>query len=314
MREARIRRDLIAGELAAGRNPADILTAPVEPARARTLADWATEYRASRLDVAAGTVRILNAHLGRILPGLGERDPASLTVADVQAWVVGAAAELKPRSVACYMTTFRLLLDFAGVDPNPARDKRVKLPTIDQEEPVPPTGNQFATILEEVRVPLRRLALVLMEQTAMTVGEIETLAWGDVDVAESKIRLRRRNVKGKRTARARSPQVPVWLMDRIADTCPLEDRTADRRVFPGCTTGALQNMMARACKNAGIPHFTPHDLRHRRLTRWHHDGVPARVLAERGGHSRPSTTLDVYSHVLDPGEVPAGQLEALLDA
>jgi integrase len=85
------------------------------------------------------------------------------------------------------------------------------------------------------------------------------------------------------------------------------------RVFAGTTTSALQNAMARACKAAAIPQFSPHDLRHRRLTRWHDDRVPARVAAERAGHSRPSTTLYVYSHVLDPGEVPASRLAELLD-
>jgi len=85
-------------------------------------------------------------------------------------------------------------------------------------------------------------------------------------------------------------------------------------VFAGTTTNGLQNAMARACKLAGVPHFSPHDLRHRRLTRWHHDRVPVRVMAEWAGHSRASTTLDVYSHVLDPGELPAGRLAELLDA
>jgi integrase len=79
---------------------------------------------------------------------------------------------------------------------------------------------------------------------------------------------------------------------------PLEDRTADRRVFPGSTADALKNAMGRACKLAKIPHFHPHDLRHRRLSLWHGQGVPAKELAGRAGHSTASMTLDVYSHVL----------------
>jgi hypothetical protein len=34
------------------------------------------------------------------------------------------------------------------------------------------------------------------------------------------------------------------------------------------------------------------------------------VLAERLGHSKPSMSLDVYSHTLDPGEVAVEQLQA----
>jgi integrase len=105
-------------------------------------------------------------------------------------------------------------------------------------------------------------------------------------------------------------KVPVWLMDEIAASCPPEDRTADRRVFPGFTADAAKNAMNRACKAAGIAHFHPHDLRHRRITIWHHEGVPARALAERAGHSRASMSLDVYSHTLPPGEVAREELLA----
>jgi hypothetical protein len=44
----------------------------------------------------------------------------------VQAWI--ASAGLASASLKRYMATFRLVLDFARVDPNPARDRRVKLP------------------------------------------------------------------------------------------------------------------------------------------------------------------------------------------
>jgi hypothetical protein len=36
--------------------------------------------------------------------------------------------ELKPSSLSHYIATLRQVLDFAGVEPNPARDRRVKLP------------------------------------------------------------------------------------------------------------------------------------------------------------------------------------------
>jgi hypothetical protein len=52
MKEARTRQGLIAGELAAGRNPADLLRAMVEQPRARTFRQWADRYKASRVDLA----------------------------------------------------------------------------------------------------------------------------------------------------------------------------------------------------------------------------------------------------------------------
>ena len=298
LREAQERQRLIGGELAAGRNPALLLAQLGRPdPSAVTLRHLAPRYEASRIDYASETVKNLKSHLKRILVRFGDRDPASITWSECQELVATWSLELKPASVGRYFRTLRLLLDFAGVDPNPARDKRVKLPTVIEEEPNPPTARQFLAILDSI--PARwPLPLVTIEQTAMTVGETASLAWGDVDVVESRFRLKRRNVKGNRSARARWVQVPRWLMDVIETGCPFEDRTAERRVFAGFTADAAKNAMARACKAAGVPHFHPHDLRHRRISLWHHQGIPARQLADRAGHSRPSMSLDVYSHVL----------------
>jgi integrase len=70
--------------------------------------------------------------------------------------------------------------------------------------------------------------------------------------------------------------------------------------------------MSRACRNAKVPHYHPHDLRHRRITLWHQSGVPARELAERAGHARPSMSLDVYSHVMPSKEVDQEGFRAVL--
>jgi integrase len=308
MSEARARRDFIAGELAAGRNPADALQAMVDAPARRTLAEWAKQYQASRIDLADETAKNLDSHLRRILPTLGELEPETITWGAVQEWVAAMAAELKPGSVKRYVITLRQLLDFAGVEPNPARDKRVKLPTVVVEESQPPTAKQFLAILGHV--PARWvLPFIVMEQTAVRVGEVASLAWGDVDVAGLQFRLR---VGETKTRKARWAQMPEWLMDEIALTCPLEDRTAERRVFPGFTPDAAKNVIARACVAAGIPHFHPHDLRHRRISIWHHGGVPARVLAERAGHARASMSLDVYSHVMPLEEVELEAFQTLL--
>ena len=98
--------------------------------------------------------------------------------------------------------------------------------------------------------------------------------------------------------------------DDLADR--LEDRTPDRRVFQGVTEATAYQTMTRACQTAGVPHYHPHDLRHRRITIWHQSGVPARELAERAGHARPSMSLDVFSHVMPPDEIVADKFLHLL--
>jgi integrase len=92
----------------------------------------------------------------------------------------------------------------------------------------------------------------------------------------------------------------------------VEDRVAERPVFQGFTILAARQAMSRACRLAKIPHYTPHDLRHRRLTLWHQSGVPALELAERAGHSKPSMSLDVYTHVMPVAEVAEERITAVL--
>jgi integrase len=120
------------------------------------------------------------------------------------------------------------------------------------------------------------------------------LEWGDVDEAGSRFRIK----KGKTAAARRWVAVPKWLVAEVAETCPREDRTPERRVFPGFTPDVAKNVLARACKTAGIVHRHPHDLRHRYASVQIGRGVPVTQVAAQLGHSRKSLTLDTYAHVL----------------
>ena len=305
-REAKIRRDFVAGELAAGRDPRKALRAAAT-AKTRTYRDWAEAYVASRIDLADTTGSALDAHLKRLLPVFGDRDPGTITVSDCQEWLA-ANADLKPSSIKGYFATHRLILDFAGVEPNPARDPRVKLPKVVSEEARPPSGEHFLALLDRM-APRWRLPLIVLEQTAMRVGELSSLTWGDVDESGNRFRLRARETKA---SRARWAQLPEWLMALVSATCPTEDRTAERRVFAGLNPNVAHKAMARACVAARIPHYHPHDLRHRRASLWHGQGVPARELQERGGWSSATLPLDTYSHVMPLDEVPQESFEAVL--
>jgi integrase len=188
------------------------------------------------------------------------------------------------------------VLDFAGVDPNPARDRRVKLPRVETATVEPPTAMQVEAII--AHSPARwKLALRTLEPTGMRVGELRDLEWREVDMAESRFRIR----QGKTATARRWVAVPEWLLEAIAATCPPDDRTPERRVFQGYSPDVAKNVVARACKAAGIPHFHPHDLRHRYASVKLREGVPVTELAAQLGHSKNSLTLDTYSHVLLDG-------------
>ncbi len=61
---------------------------------------------------------------------------------------------------------------------------------------------------------------------------------------------------------------------------------------------------------AGVPHFHPHDLRHRYASVKLREGVPITDLAAQLGHAKKSMTLDTYSHVMiDEG--PDGSVRSI---
>jgi integrase len=293
MKEARARRDFVAGELAAGRNPAEALRALSEAPRRQTFRQWADAYKASRIDVAKKTVQTIESHLAALLPVFGDFDPAAITFVQVQEWVAGSG--LKASSLRQYLTTLRAVLDFAGLhgEANPARSPRLRLPRQEHEVVDPPSAAEVDAII--ANVPERwRLPLRVLEQSGMRVGEAHGLEWQDVDVTGSRFRVR----SGKTAAARRWVAVPEWLMEQVAASCPPDDRTPERRVFVGFTPDAAKNAMRKACENAGIVHRHPHDLRHRYASVKIAEGVPVTQLAAQLGHSKKSLTLDTYSHVI----------------
>ena len=83
-----MRRDFVAGEIAAGRNPADALRALVAaPALTLTVERWAERFVASRIDVDMNTTKNYRTALRKAGETFGDRDPRSITVPEVADWV-----------------------------------------------------------------------------------------------------------------------------------------------------------------------------------------------------------------------------------
>src|SRR6266511_5207826 len=77
-------------------------------------------------------------------------------------------------------------------------------------------------------------------------------------------------------------------MEPVVETCPPDDRTPERRVFPEATRQVLGMAMRRGCDAAGLALYSPHDLRHRYASVKIREGVPVTDLAAQLGHARKS--------------------------
>jgi integrase len=250
--------------------------------------------------VSASTATTYEVNLGRILPRLGERAVAGVSVEDVTGLVADLTATgLARESIRKTLTTLAQVLDFAGITPNPVRDRSVKLPPPDRAEIAPPSAAQVLAVLPTL-APRYRLPILVLDATGMRVGELERLAWGDVDEQEGRWRV---SAAVAKTGRARWVDVPERLFSAVSELCSRDDRTAERRLFEGVTADRLRTAITRACTASGVPAFSPHDLRHRRATLWHLGGVPAAQAASWLGHSAQEH-LRTYAHaVLDRTEI-----------
>ena len=268
MKEARARRDLVAGELAAGRKPALLLEQlAAVPTVVETLATVSERYRASRRDVSAARSKSIGVHLKLIGGTFGDCDPGRIAWDEVDGWISMLSERMKAASIRAYVGTLRQLLDYAEVDPNPARDKRIKLPAADQEEINLPSKQELEALIAAAK-PVDRLATRVLVATGMRTGELYALTWADVDVAGSRFRVTR----GKTKAARRWVTIPEDTLQLVLDETPPDDRTADRRVVHG-NPDSLGHRLTTACKNAGIAHYTPHDFRHLYISVMHARGV-----------------------------------------
>jgi integrase len=297
-REAIARRGWVAGELAAMRVP-ETRRLEAMPRAAPTLADVAERWRASRVDVTDVTAVGHRVQLARVMPMLGSYRVDEITAADVAALVAALHADGRRReTIRKSVTVLAQVLDFAGVTDNPARDRvHVRLPREEREEPTPPSAGHIEAVLPLMPRPYA-LAVLVLDATGMRVGEIDErgLRCGDLDEPNTRWRIRRAVEKGRR---GRWVSLPPDLFAAVVATLPpREDRPADRPIFPGVTQERLRTAIGRACKASGTPTWSPHDLRHRRISLWHRQGETWALIGSRVGQRSLSVTADTYTHVL----------------
>jgi integrase len=177
---------------------------------------------------------------------------------DVNEAVATLAASGRKRSTIRKSVKYlAAVLDDAGIEQNPARDSRVRLP----HEQAPDKSVPLADHVEAVFMALAsayRLPFLWLDWSGARLASVETLRVGDYD----------------------EPGRRVWLR-------------------------AL-------CKATGIPTFTPHRLRDRRVSVLHEAGWSAARIAEFVGHEDLTTTIDVYTHVM--GDCPEADYAELLAA
>ena len=221
-------------------------------------------------------------------------------------------AEVAPASVAMELNVLRIAWTWGrAVGACPDR----KLPSVDVRQR--PTRNHSTPDGGDVGAVLGRLdgwarvAVLVLFATGARVGEVADLEWSAVDLCRAVV-----TFNGKTGARI-VPLAPV-AVEALAS---LPRKGA--RVFScaGKTVRvSLGGRIARACKAAGVPAFTPHGLRRAAVDSLLRAGVDVGTACAILGHSpavmlthyRRATLDDARKAVVSArlGTIPAGEVLA----
>jgi integrase len=298
LRDATVRKNWITAELVALRVP-DLKLAGAEPARVPTLAEAFDAWRSSRVDVDEQTRNMHRSAAGRVFktaPQLQGRRVDELTVDDVSALIAALSdAGYKRETIRKTRTALAMTLDHHRIEPNVARDDRVKLPKERKPHIPPPLAEHVERVAE--RLPRHHvLPFLIIDECGPRVSELATAEVGDLDEHRRAIRVRWTVEKNERY---RHLELPGDLFEALLATLPpREDRDLAAPLFPGLDEAALRTAIAKACKATGTPHFSPHGLRRRRGSLYYkRTGSLAEVAELLGDSKRVAADHYVYAMV-----------------
>jgi integrase len=283
-----------------------------------TVAELAARWFESRRpDLAPSTAMsyegLLRIH---VLPVIGKvrlRDLKPLHIEAVKAGIVanGGSQKLALNAFRVLNALLKQAVRWQLIQHNPC--DAIQAPRPRRFVPHTPTPDElerlFAVADATPYGALARLAVL----TGARQGELLSLRWRHVDWVEQRITL---------------PGTKTRQSARVVDLGPAaiellrQQRTAERekrlKLGPGGVCGSdeatvftnlvgkpmdasgLKRTWRRIIRDAGVGHIRFHDLRHASATYLLQAGVPVQVVSERLGHTRTSTTTDIYAHVL-PG-------------
>jgi len=226
----------------------------------------------------------------------------SPTVAHIDAFLSAklsaGVGPLTVRNIIFALKSFFTYLSHKGIIPTNPTD-HLQLPRIPHRERIVPPPSNVARLFHSPITTIRdRVILHLLVDCGLRIGEIHPLRPTDIDLDASQVTVIGKGSKQRtvpfspdthlvlREYIARLPAGGRWLLPGRPPSKPLDYRYLEAR-------------LATLCKAAGIPHISPHQLRHFFATAMLNDGANVKVVSQLLGHSHASTTTDIYWHVRD---------------
>jgi len=265
-----------------------------------TVAALAQEYfNALQLTAAPSTIESLRYKLKmNLLPAFGLLYANAVKPADVDQFVRNRRQYVSNTTINNELTylirIFNWAFDQGLIKINPIA--RYKKPPRDDRITSPATLQETQAILDHAADHLRR-AILVAYYTGLRPGRAELLGltWDDVDFNEQTILIRSAH-KGGRPWR-RVPLHPAFL--KLLKRWQKKDGDVPYIIhFNQKPIKSIKTAFKHAKDKAKITRrLRPYDLRHSAISAMLKDGADLKSVSEIAGHSRPSTTTNVYQHV-----------------
>lgn len=242
-----------------------------------------------------------------------------LTTAHIEAWKKSMVGEYAPNTINHRLTAVRSVLKAAveenKITANPAsRVKPVRVEGRSKRVEVP-AASAVAAVLE-VTEPRMRLYVELAAFAGLRLGEISGVQVGDVDFLRRVLHVRRQvqakpggkpEVREPKYESVRDVPLPDELVTSIARHVEVHGTVSGGWLFftgggDPLPPSTVNSWWLRTTRAAGVEGLHLHALRHFYASGLIAAGCDVVTVQRALGHSKPSTTLDTYSHLWPDAE------------
>lgn len=169
------------------------------------------------------------------------------------------------------------------------------------------TLENFTLFLTKVQKEEPKLAFKLLFWTGMRIGELLALTFADIDFENNIIKINKTLSKINNTilitdpktkASIRNIQCPIFLIEEIRKyKNNFYDSKENQRII-NMTRHGLSRYIKIYSERLGLEKIRLHDFRHSHASFLLNKNVNILVISKRLGHESPSTTLNIYAHLL----------------
>jgi integrase len=258
-----------------------------------------------------GYKTVLNVH---VLPAWWDWRLRDIERLAIQQWVAdkfrqGTGWQTVRNAWVLLSSILETAMEYGYLQANPARG--VKFPQKGlKEKPAIIAGEDMAKLLKHLDEPYRTM-VSLIAATGLRIGELLALRWAVLDLEEGTLAVRESVFEGKfqppktlkavRTIPLGRHAVAALKVHRehVTRTAPENLVFGNRSGKPLRESKLLRNVLQPAAERAGLGRVTWHQFRHIHSSLLNDLKVPVKIAQEQLGHASISTTLNIYTHVVD---------------